>query len=292
MELFGLMFLCLLPLLVSVLFLAWDRRERRRRLKAPFVEAVMRPVGYSLEVELRKVMSQAMDRLMLLLLTPLVISLMIFVTVYFQGSLSLLLVLLGLCLGIGAVVFHTPRLRLERRRVAALRLGIFGELVTAEYLRPLEADGCRVIHDVPFEGFNIDHVLVAPNGVFAIETKARSKQLNGDAKQAARLRFDGKALYFPNAPKFANTQWLDQASRQAKSLATMLSAATGERVKVEGVVSVPGWFVENTGRFNHRVLNPKMFHVLQKVKCESLSAERMKRIVFQLEQLVRDVTSI
>jgi hypothetical protein len=49
-----------------------------------------------------------------------------------------------------------------------------GELCVAEVLDDLRSYGYRVAHDLTRDGFNIDHVVVGPAGVFAIETKFRS----------------------------------------------------------------------------------------------------------------------
>lgn len=67
--------------------------------------------------------------------------------------------------------------------VACLRLiprarnlvrGERGELRVAEILEDLRSSGYRAFHDLVGDGYNIDHVVVGPAGVFAIETKFRS----------------------------------------------------------------------------------------------------------------------
>ena len=44
----------------------------------------------------------------------------------------------------------------------------------AEQLEELRTTGFRCFHDIVRDGFNIDHVVVGPPGVFVIETKFRS----------------------------------------------------------------------------------------------------------------------
>src|SRR5207248_11280153 len=83
------------------------------------------------------------------------------------------------------------------KRRAAHRLGFHGERYVAEELNQLMADGFRVFHDVPFDGFNIDHVLVGPTGVFVVETKTKKKPMVGGKKQY-RVIFDGERLRFHN----------------------------------------------------------------------------------------------
>lgn len=77
--------------------------------------------------------------------------------------------------GIATVVSLIGFCRLIRQ-FRNLSRGERGELSVAEALDELRKDGYRVIHDIVREGFNIDHVLVGPAGVFAIETKFRSGQ--------------------------------------------------------------------------------------------------------------------
>ncbi len=59
-------------------------------------------------------------------------------------------------------------------RARNLVRGERGELRVAEVLDDLRTYGYRPFHDVVRDGFNVDHVVVGPGGVFAIETKFRS----------------------------------------------------------------------------------------------------------------------
>lgn len=56
----------------------------------------------------------------------------------------------------------------------SLNRGERGELCVAEALDDLRPFGYRAFHDLVRDGFNIDHVVVGPAGVFAVETKFRS----------------------------------------------------------------------------------------------------------------------
>ena len=58
-----------------------------------------------------------------------------------------------------------------------LPFGFAGERAVAEELNQLIRAGCYVFHDVPMAPYgNIDHVLVTPKGIYAVETKARRKR--------------------------------------------------------------------------------------------------------------------
>jgi hypothetical protein len=60
------------------------------------------------------------------------------------------------------------------KRFRNLNRGERGEIYVAELLDELRAFGYRVIPDITRDGFNIDHVVVGPAGVFVVETKYRS----------------------------------------------------------------------------------------------------------------------
>ncbi len=56
------------------------------------------------------------------------------------------------------------------------RLGFNGERLVGQILNRLMLEGCQVFHDFSLaSNWNLDHIVVAPSGVYAIETKMRSK---------------------------------------------------------------------------------------------------------------------
>lgn len=188
-------------------------------------------------------------------------------------------------LGLFFFVFKIVQSLSQREK---LRLGYFGELVTAEALSRLMPEGNYVFHDFPADNFNIDHIVVGPAGVFAIETKARSKILSGDNKQAAKATYNGREIEFSN---FKDTKYLEQAKRQAKWLTGWLNSATGEPVKVFPVVCLPGFFVENKSAPNGMfVTNPKQLkNVIRSKKNTILDDKKIHQIVHQLDQKCRDM---
>ena len=81
---------------------------------------------------------------------------------------TLVLCLAIIATGTSSIVFRRLFFRFRN-----LTRGEHGELTVAESLEQLRTIGYRPIHDIVGKGFNIDHVLVGPAGVFAIETKFR-----------------------------------------------------------------------------------------------------------------------
>ena len=113
---------------------------------------------------------------------------------------------------IAAIVFSAWsawRLWQLRRLIGDIKLGRDGERAVGQFLERLRASGAHVFHDVPASGFNVDHVVISEQGVFAIETKTWRKR-HGQARIRVR---DGK-LYRDHTP--ANPNPLEQAERQAE----------------------------------------------------------------------------
>jgi len=148
-------------------------------------------------------------------------------------------------------------------------------------------DGFNVYNDFPAERFNIDHILVGALGVFAVETKTRSKGSRGDRKDEAKVIYDGECLRFPT---WVTTEPIDQAKAQATWLSKWLSSAVGDPVKVSPMVTIPGWYIERKSPDGVPVLNPKQVQTYLTAKNEVVLSETMiKRICHQLEQKCRDV---
>jgi hypothetical protein len=143
--------------------------------------------------------------------------------------------------------------RHARRREQA-RDGLLAERVTGMQLNRLVAQDCLVLHDLPGDVGNIDHVVVAPQGVFAIETKSFRKP-KGDGENY-RVRYDGKALHFPD---FVNVDALKQAEGSAQWVQRYLRDKLSFAIPVVPALALPGWYVERTDAAkssNVRVFTP------------------------------------
>ena len=130
-------------------------------------------------------------------------------------------------------------------------------------------------------------MLVAPTGIYAVETKARRKRKAAAGKRDHEVVFDGKMLHFPGA---TDSRSLDQARQQADRLRAFLSSAVGEPVKVRAILTFPGWFVTSRVKADIKVLNPKGIRaaVLDN-RLPTLSEQLIERVAYQLEQKCRDV---
>lgn len=120
------------------------------------------------------------------------------------GSSEMIFVLAWLAfLGFGAWKYQFHAKRREQAKD-----GLLAERVTGMQLNRLVAQGCLVLHDLPFGDFNIDHVVISPRGVFAVETKSIRKPKGGRTGKPSKLLFDGNRLQFED---FSTDRPIEQA---------------------------------------------------------------------------------
>jgi hypothetical protein len=150
-----------------------------------------------------------------------------------------------------AVGVATWRLLGIKRQLAQLRLGRDGERCVGQFLERLREDGGQVFHDVPGEGFNLDHVVISTHGIFAIETKTWTKPW-----PKATITVDGGQLLLAGRKPDRNP--MDQAAGAARWLEGLLAESIGKQLPVRGVVVFPRWWIEQRSpRGAVWVLEPK-----------------------------------
>jgi hypothetical protein len=201
------------------------------------------------------------------------------------AAITVALLLLG---GVGFVLWGRHYVREWLRERHRLRMGLRGEQAVAEELQAAVRAGYHVFHDLPGEKGNIDHVAVGPGGVFAIETKARSKREKPGAKAEHWAEFDGNQVRFSDG-------WLEsKAVRQAEAIATALgktlSSSTGHPVTVCAVIALPGWWVKPNHFTKVVVRNPRYFAKELVSAPRTLSDPEIARVVHQLDQACRTVS--
>lgn len=183
-------------------------------------------------------------------------------------------------LGVGYAAWLIWR---ERPRLRSLRLGSEGEKAVGQYLERLRDQGYQIFHDVLGPGFNVDHVLIGPAGVFTVETKTHSKPARGDA----RITFDGDRLLIAGFEPERDP--IVQAKAQAAWLRTLLGESTGRKLAVRPVILFPGWFVEQ-GQGTTRdvwVLNPKALPDFLEHNASVLTPEDVKLASYHLSRIIR-----
>jgi len=175
------------------------------------------------------------------------------------------------------------RIRVAYYKARRLRLGITGEEAVGQFLeeqlRPL---GCQVLHDIPADGFNVDHVVIGPTGVFTVETKTHSKP----AKGASSIKYDGESVSV-NGLK-PDRDPIVQAKAQARWIFDLLGRSTGRKAFIQPIVVYPGWFV-NPQPLNAEVwvLNEKALPAfIGNARGCTLTNEDVHLLAFHLAQYV------
>lgn len=179
-------------------------------------------------------------------------------------------------------VWLLARLWTVLRRARRLALAYEAELAAGHELERLAPLGYRVFHDVPAEerGASIDHVVVGPAGVFAVETEGRAaRRANGGEWE---VTYDGETLRFPG---WRETRPLEQAVARADWVRTWLSSAVGETVPVRPLVVLPGWQVKRTAVTGIPVLAARRIgHFFRRLASEPAMNEALiQRLTQQLD---------
>ena len=138
-----------------------------------------------------------------------------------------------------------------------------------------------MFHDIPGQGFNLDHVVISPHGVYAIETKTLSKPW-----PKAAITVEGDSLRV--AGHLPDRDPIQQVTCAARWLECLLEQSTGKRFVVRGVVVFPGWYVEQRSeRGPVWVLEPKMLPGFIEKEPISVSPEDVALAAFHLSRYVR-----
>ena len=266
-------------LLAAVFVERWQRKRRGER--QPLSEKLLRPAGYSLQCKI----DDLNDGLNSWFFGTFLCSLFAvggvpFVPLDYTGRI-IYLTIFGLSAAGCAVMAWRTLLKIRD-----YRRGLLGEQAVAEELQRLPA-AYRVFHDVPGNGkWNIDHVVVGPSGVFAIETKYRTKQPGKPSERDNEAVFDGNKIQFPS---HYDADAPEQARRNAQWLAKTLSKATGQRVTAQPIVALPGWWVTLKANSDVKVLSGKQVSGFISTESALLSDKAIQQISYQLEQRCRDV---
>jgi hypothetical protein len=274
-------------ILASVLCLLRKYRQIKGH-RSPFTDNFLRSPGESLNRQIMEVNDRITEYMFLVITVPVLFYAVYISSLHFGNSrLSTSIFSVFIIVGIGVIAFYLFKLirMLNLRR--SYQLGYEGEIAVGQELNQLMRDGYYVYHDFPAGKFNIDHIVVGTSGVFAVETKARSKPTSKDRKADAKVNYDGTRLQFPNG---MDVKSIEQAKRQGEWLSKWLRNAVGEAVMVRPVVALPGWFVKRVASGGISVINPKNFRSIAKPKDGNFLSEQMiSRIVHQLERKCRDV---
>ncbi|MGZ8269695.1 MAG: nuclease-related domain-containing protein [Methylophilus sp.] len=279
-------FIGMAPFFLLVWVIVSIKKRKVLRRKNPINIHLLRSPGQTL---LEKIEDTNSDLFSYLFTTPF-LSLFLYVY-YLSTSRSNLLFLSFTFIYFAGLFYIGYKLISFSKERESLRLGYDAELAVGQELNLLMRHGFYVFHDVNLKNtvseFNIDHIVVGKTGVFAVETKGRSKPTDNIGKDSSKVNFDGKKLIFP---QWEETEPVEQAKRQAAALQKWLSSAVGEPITARAVLALPGWFTNTTNKTDIALINgknpEKFFNVM---RGSELSDKQIKQIAHQLDNLCRNV---
>ena len=181
-----------------------------------------------------------------------------------------------------AIAYAAWRIARAFPELRNIRLALQGERSVGQGLEQLRAQGYAVYHDIVGDGFNVDHVLVGPAGVFTVETKTRSKPRRG----RATILVDGDAISVNG--QTPDRDPVPQARAQSSWIAEVLRKSTGQDFPVSPVVVFPGWWIEIKAKPSRLwVINDKALPKFLAREKERLTPERVSMAKFHLEAFIR-----
>lgn len=203
-------------------------------------EIAPRPVAYSIELEVRK-------RFFGLVFWALVLSFIPTYTVLSharfgqQGGAIRVFTVVGAGLTLLGLVNACKHLRTIHR----LRSEREGQLRVAQTLAENASFEHRLFHDVPAkDNAWINHVLVGPQGVFAIETRSEPIGHGKPDGEGRGVTVDGRFLHVSTDPDHRDTRSIAASAGRARWLQTWLALQARTHVAVQPVLVLPGWRVE------------------------------------------------
>jgi hypothetical protein len=257
---------------------------KNKKKKSPIKDNLLTYPGMSLVNNIDNEMLNSLPAVVLLMFAP-ALSLFVYGAIVGKAATDLsffIFVILALvATGAGSL-----KLRKRFRQIRDWRFGLDAERAVGEELNQLMRYGFYVFHDLQAGTFNIDHVIIGPSGVFAVETKARVKMV-GKGDEGAKVFLNGKTLKFPNG---LDKKSILQAEGEAKWLSDFLRKSIGKGIPVQAVLALPGWFIER-GPHDGTVLviNPKNPEKFFNKRKSILDDQTIQQVVYQVEQRCRTV---
>ncbi len=249
--------------------------------RIPFKERPLRYPGQSLDDEIQHLLDKMND----ILFVPFILVFLAFVEWgrwYFNSAVSLSTAIFLSLVALVVSTWSAVRIRGLRQMRRKLTLGRDGERIVGQYLEELRAKGYRVLHDIVGKDFNIDHVLIAPTGIFTVETKTVSKPLRGETV----ISFDGEKILINGMKPHRDP--VIQARSQASWIKDFLKSSLGRTFPVRPVIVFPGWFVKGTPTCSDVwVLNEKALPGFIEHEPTVLGPDELQAVTYQISQHIR-----
>lgn len=173
------------------------------------------------------------------------------------------------------------------RKIRSYRRGYLGEVYVGQTLQELVAHGYAIFHDIDGgAGGNIDHAVVGPGGIFAIETKTRGKPLD----QKAVIEYDGQELMIngTNASQWLGRHPIDQSKTAARIFHDQILNCSGKKFYVQPVLLFPGWWVKEQKEMQDVwVLTPERFVQRLRTINQKMTEDQVGLVIHNLRRTLK-----
>jgi hypothetical protein len=251
-----------------------------RFLRSPLKDKPLRLPGQSVSEEREELIEKAVGQPLTFALAFLILALLEWWRFYTNAKPSPVIYTMT---ALAFLIYAAFRIKRAIPKLRNLRLALEGEKAVGQFLERLRERGFQVFHDVVGTGFNIDHVVIGPQGIFTVETKTWSKPASGNAE----IKFDGSTIEVIG--RKLDRDPISQAKAQARWLAVTLNESTGREIAVRPVIVFPGWFVSSSFGAHKEiwVLEPKALPSFLDHEPERLSPADVKLTSYHLSRLIR-----
>jgi len=156
----------------------------RQDKRSPLKDRPLRFPGQSLDSEIRKLQIEIVGYFILAVFL-IFVAYSQWVSWYFHAPPQPLIFFV---LALIFIAYGCYRVYQIQKRIKNMKLGRDGERHVGQALETLREKGFTVFHDLIGKNFNVDHVIVSPHGVFAVETKTISKPVRGNLQSLPMAR--------------------------------------------------------------------------------------------------------
>ena len=182
---------------------------------------------------------------------------------------------------IGGVPALLCLIRFAMKQANNYSRGMQGELVTAyELAKTVCRDNWHIFHGlyIPSIDGDIDHIIVSPKGVFAIETKM---------SRGSVISYENGEVRVDKRSPLRNPNPIKQAKQNAAKLSKLIEQKTSIRRWVTPIVCFPGMFVYSSGNtLKMMVINPKQIEKSLPSE-DSLGEDQIRKIADALGKEIR-----
>lgn len=258
---------------------------KNRNKKSPLNRDLLRSPGQSLLEQINDMTTDLVANVAIFPLIPIILyTQLLNLCVFEKKQPSLFVIFIFGLFALGSLIYFSLKTIKILRERNKLRLAYECEVAVGQDLHNELTNGFKIYHDFPGDKFNIDHIAIGPTGVFAIETKGRSRAVKNENNNWI-VTFNGEYLDFPG---WKEKRPIEQSKMQANWLKQWIKKSTTEDIYVTPVLAIPHWLVTRKAPSDVLMYNGKNSKFLAQRK-EVLTGKQIASISFQIEKECRDI---